>query len=153
MKEDEYLNERLDQQLVWYSRKSQQNKKMFMSLRLIEIVSAALIPFIAGMSDAVPYSQWIIGGLGVMIAIAAASTSLFKFQENWVEYRITAERLKHEKYTYIANASPYLSEDKFNLLVNRIESVLSRQNYSWAARSAHNEKAEKKQCEYHGPRE
>ncbi len=116
-----------------------------MALRLIEIVSAALIPFIAGMSDAVPYSQWIIGGLGVMIAIAAAATSLFKYQENWIEYRITAERLKQEKYTYIASSCPYLSEDKFNLLVNRVESILSRQNFSWADRSAQNGESSKKE--------
>lgn len=137
MKEEEYLHERLEQQIAWYSRKSQQHKKMFMFLRFIEVISAALIPFIAGMNDVVPYSQWIIGGLGVVISVSAASTALFKYQENWIEYRITAERLKHEKYTYITSAWPYSTEDKLNILVNRTEDILSRQNFSWADRFAH----------------
>ena len=92
MKEEDYLKDRLEDQLAWYSQKSQQNQNCFKLLRLVEIVSAALIPFIAGMGDKILYNAWIVGGLGVLIAVAAATSSLFKFHENWIQYRTTVEQ-------------------------------------------------------------
>ncbi|NKC16680.1 MAG: DUF4231 domain-containing protein [Gammaproteobacteria bacterium] len=144
MNEEGYLKERLDDQLTWYSKKSQHNRKWFKRLRLMEIVSAALIPFLSGMGDKVAYSQWIIGGLGVGIAIAAAITALFKYQENWIEYRTTAEQLKHEKYVYLTNAKPYDTEEKFHLLVERVESLISKENSAWASMARKQSNVEKK---------
>ncbi len=147
MKEQEYLKNRLDDQLTWYSQKSRHNQSWFKGLRLLEIISAALIPFLSGMGDKIAYSQWLIGGLGVLIAVAAAITALFKYQENWIEYRTTAEQLKHEKYIYLANAKPYDTEDKFLLLVERIESLISKENSAWAtmARKSENSPENKNQ--------
>ena len=54
MNEDEYLNNRLEEQLKWYSNKSQTNQKWYKRLRLTEIISASLIPFLAGMKDTIP---------------------------------------------------------------------------------------------------
>lgn len=132
MDKEEYLKQRLDDQLAWYSKKSQYNQKCFKHLRLVEIISASLIPFLSGMGDKVPYSQWIIGGLGVFIAVAAAITALFKYQENWIEYRTTAVQLRHEKYIYLTGAKPYDTEDNFHLLVERVESLISKENSAWA---------------------
>ena len=98
MNEDEYLSERLEDQIRWYSKKSQYNQKYYKVLRLAEIIAASLIPFLAGIGNNIPYSEWVIGILGVMIAISAGASSLYKFQENWIQYRTTAETLKHEKY-------------------------------------------------------
>lgn len=144
MTEEEYIKERLEDQLVWYSQKSAYNQKWFKRLRLAEITSAALIPFLSGMGDKIEYSAWIIGGLGALIAISAAATTLFKYHENWIEYRTTAEQLKHEKFIYATNASPYDQEDKFELLVERVESLLSKENSAWAATTRSKNKTAKK---------
>lgn len=45
---DEYLNDRLNNQIDWYDGKSQTNQKWFKRLRLLEIIAAAIIPFLAG---------------------------------------------------------------------------------------------------------
>jgi hypothetical protein len=132
MKEEEYLKDRLEHQLTWYSKKSQYNQKWFKRLRMVEIVSAAIIPFLSGMSDKIPYSLWLIGGLGVLIAVAAATSALFKFHENWIEYRTTTEQLKHEKYIYLTNTKPYDTEEKLGLLVERVEALISKENSAWA---------------------
>lgn len=132
MKEEDYLKDRLEDQLAWYSKKSQHNQKWFKRLRLAEIVSAALIPFLSGMGDKVPCNAWIIGGLGVLIAVAAATSSLSKFHENWIQYRTTVEQLKHEKFHYLTNIKPYDSENKFPLLVERVEGLISKENSYWA---------------------
>jgi hypothetical protein len=135
MKEEEYLKNRLDDQIQWYSKKSQYNKKWFSYLRLLEICSAAMIPFLSGVmhADEMHY-KWIIGGLGVLIALAAAVIALFQYQENWVEFRTTAEQLKHERYLYVTNTTPYNNmESKFQLIVERVEALISKENSKWAA--------------------
>ncbi len=132
MTEDEYLSERLEDQIRWYSKKSQANQKYYKRLRLVEIVCASLIPFLAGIGNDLPYSKWIIGNLGVIIAISAGASSLYKFQENWTQYRTTAEALKQEKYLYLTEASPYHEDNKFLQLVERVESLISSENTQWA---------------------
>lgn len=132
MKEEQYLEERLEDQINWYDRKSQSSQKWFKRLRLIEIIAAAVIPFLSGMGTQIPYSAWIIGGLGIVIAVAAAAITLFKYQENWIEYRTTAEQLKHEKFIYITNSKPYDTDLRFGLLVERVEALISKENSAWA---------------------
>jgi len=58
--------------------------------------------------------------------------SLYKYQENWVAYRSTCESLKHEKYLYNTKSTPYQGKDSFNLLVQRVEMLISQENSSWA---------------------
>ena len=132
MNEDKYLNNRLEDQLKWYSNKSQANQKWYKRLRLTEIISASLIPFLAGMKDTIPYSAWVIGSLGIVIAVSVAAGSLYKFQENWIQYRTTAETLKHEKYLYVTKSPPYNEENAFIQLVQRIESLISKENTQWS---------------------
>ncbi len=139
MNEAEYIEARLDDQMNWHDAKSSRCQQSFKRLRMIEIVAAALIPFLSGMSGTIPYSQWLIGGLGALIAIAAAITALFRYQENWIEYRATAEQLKHEKFTYLTGAAPYNTADKFPLLVARVEAVLRKQNEAWVSATPRSE--------------
>ena len=96
MDEDEYLKDRLDDQIDWYSKKSQTNQQWFKKLRLLEIVFATLIPFLAGIGDALPYYQIVIGGIGFVIAIAAGLSAINKYQENWIktEGQVTKQRVR-----------------------------------------------------------
>jgi hypothetical protein len=132
MEQDNYLNERLEKQIEWYEIKSKYNQTWFKSLRIIEILSAAVIPFVAGYSESIPYSQIIIGSLGVIIAICAGLSSLNKYQENWLTYRTTCETLKHEKYLFLTECKPYQEEDAFKLFVGRVESLISKENSQWS---------------------
>jgi len=132
MNEEKYLADRLEEQINWYDHKSQFNQKWCKRLRMIEIICASLIPLLSGLSSSIAYSEWIIGILGVTIAIAAAAGSLYKFQENWIQYRTSAETLTHEKYLYMTNAAPYSGKDKFEILVTRIESLISKENSNWS---------------------
>ncbi len=132
MKEDEYIQNRIDDQINWYSKKSQLNQKWFKRLKIVEIASAAIIPFLAGIGPAFPYYQIVVGSLGVIIAVSAGISSVYKFHENWIEYRTTAETLKHEKYLYLAKCPPYEGDDSFGKLVQRAESIISKENSQWS---------------------
>jgi hypothetical protein len=131
--ERQYLQERLDNQITWYSAKSAKCQDRHKSLRMTEVVAAALIPFIAGMGSTITYGAWITGALGALIAITAAASGIFKYHENWIQYRATSEQLKQEKFLFLARTGPYAGEDAFQALVGRIESLIAKENSTWTA--------------------
>jgi hypothetical protein len=78
--------------------------------------------------------MWVIGGLGVLIALLEGMLHLNQYQQNWIAYRSTCESLKHEKYVYLGKASPYASAvDPHALLAERIESLVSQEHAKWAS--------------------
>lgn len=129
--ESEYLSSRVDDQITWYSTKSTYCQTRHKALRLLEVVAAALIPFLSAIGPAIPYNSWVVGCLGALIAVCAASSGIFKFHENWIQYRATSEQLKHEKYLFLARAAPYAESDAFLVLVHRIEGLISKENSTW----------------------
>src|ERR1700734_1260357 len=96
---------RLEDQIVWYARKSQYNQRTFKRIKVTEIVAAALIPFISATN--IPHLALVTAGLGVLITVLEGLLHLNQYQQNWITYRSTCEALKHEKYVYLANAGPY----------------------------------------------
>lgn len=144
MNEEEYLNDRLNDQIGWYDNKSQTNQKWFKRLRFFEIIAAAIIPFLAGIGTQISYNSIIIGTLGVMIAVSSGLSALYKYHENWIEYRTTSETLKHEKYLFQTKCSPYDSDDAFCKLVQRVEGLISKENTQWSrVAKEHNKKINK----------
>ena len=131
MDQDDYIKERLEDQITWYSSKSSENQKRYKVLRISEIVAAAIIPFIAGMGDKIGFGNWIVGILGVIVAVTAGFIALHKNHELWIQYRTTCEQLKHEKYLFLTACEPYNGEDAFKNLVARVEGLISRENSAW----------------------
>lgn len=129
---------RLEDQIDWYDRKSQAAQRKFKRIKVAEIVSAASIPFLAGLSFPngfewiKGYQNPIIAALGVLITILEGFLHLNQYQQLWGTYRATCEALKHEKYVYIAKASPYAAAaDPHALLAERIESLVSQEHAQW----------------------
>jgi len=131
MDEETYLKDRVEDQIGWYDRKGAFNKRWFISLRAVEIASAATVPFLSGFTSN-PSIGVTIGIIGIIITLCAGITHLCQFQERWIEYRTTAEALKKERFLFVTRTEPYNSEDAFPLLVQRIETVASKENVSWA---------------------
>ena len=135
MGEAEYFEQRLDDQIIWYEKKSAANQAAYKRLRLIEIIAAASIPLLAGYTQVSGYETGVglaIGVLGLIVAVLAGIVSLYRFQENWNEYRAVAESLKQEKYLYLARAEPYSGDQPFELLVQRVETLLKSETTGWA---------------------
>ena len=97
-KQEDYLKERLEDQIKWYDRKSSINQKMYKRLQLVTIVTAACIPFLTGyLSEETIYLKYLVGALGVLVVILTGINNVYKYQENWTAYRTTCESLQHEK--------------------------------------------------------
>jgi hypothetical protein len=141
MDENEYMKQRVDDQISWYEEKSAWNQSRYKRLRMTEFSCAALIPFLSGMGDKIPGGAWLIGILGVAIAIAAAAGSIYKFHETWIQYRTTVELLKYEKFMFLTGSGPYANADKFTTLVERVENLISKENSTWAELSSKTDRA------------
>jgi hypothetical protein len=135
MSPDDYMVNRVDDQIQWYDKKSQSAQWWFKRLSGVEVLSAAAIPLIAGfgneLSPLFPV-KLVVGVLGAMIVVISSFVSINQFQEKWIEYRTTCESLKHEKFLFLTKAEPYQNNDAFNLFVQRIESLISKENSAWS---------------------
>lgn len=131
MNDEEYMKSRVDDQIDWYGKKSKHAQFRFKLLRGSEIVAAASIPLVAGFATETKLTMFVIGAIGASITVMSALISLNQLQEKWTEYRTTCESLKHEKYLYLGKAEPYHDEEPFALLVQRVESLISKENSAW----------------------
>jgi hypothetical protein len=126
------IMERLEDQLAWYDRKSMANQRTYKVIKVVEVLAAAIIPFLAGLG--LPHTSVVTGGLGVLITVLEGLLHLNQYQQNWINYRSTCEALKHEKYTYLGKAAPYANvPDSHALLAERIESLVSQEHAKWAS--------------------
>ena len=102
---------------------------------MTQFVAAAVIPFLTGYFESDILNMKLVVGLcGVVIAVVTATLDLFRFQEHWIQYRSTCESLKKEKFLFLTNSEPYDDEssDRLGLLVQRSETLISKENSYWA---------------------
>jgi hypothetical protein len=126
------MNTRLEKQIKWYDSKANTAHKRYKCLQTIEIITATLIPLLSGYTTHIFFAV-LVGILGSVIAIIGSIIKLNKYQEIWIEYRSTCEKLKYQKYLYITNCAPYndADETKENLFVRTIEGIITSENYHW----------------------
>lgn len=131
----EYIEERYKDQVKWYGDKSKVNKILYQWFQWGAIVLSASIPvLVVSVEDSY---KWITAGLSVVLAIATAGLNSFKFQENWINYRTIAETLKKEKHYYDAALNEYAASDnREQLFVEHVETLISRENTLWVATHA-----------------
>lgn len=132
--QDKYLRDRLEDQISWHERKSGWNQRWYRRLRGLEILLAASIPLAAAiLVDGLPARRKVlIVGLSVAIAAVSGLLSLWRFQENWADYRKTSESLRRIKYLFATRTPPFDGPDAFHLLVQQVEAQLTDQTASWS---------------------
>jgi hypothetical protein len=144
----DYVATRLDDQIKWYDDKSLSHQKKFKKLRITEFIIAASIPVLTGVAVAIPAlvppttppgppylttgMTIFIGLLGAAIAVVTGLLGLGRHQEQWLEYRGTCESLRKEKLLYSTRVEPYHEPNAFPLLVQRAETLISKENTNWA---------------------
>jgi hypothetical protein len=135
MSAEQVTLERLDDQIAWYSRKSQGAQRRYKWMKGMTIVSAALIPVLT--TAKVAHTSEVAAGLGVLIATLEGIQQMNRYQANWTSYRATAEALLREKFLYLGKANPYLSAaNPQAMLAERVEALVSQENALWASTTA-----------------
>lgn len=130
---EKYLKERVEDQINWYDQKSQYAQKRYKICQVIEIILASIIPLLSGYATKHYIIPIIIGIFGCVIAIIESITKLYKFHENWIQYRSTCELLRYQKHLYLTGSYPYNKNDETidNVFVKNIETIISSENNQW----------------------
>ncbi len=133
MEYERYFKERLEDQIIWYNKKSRFNKRIYLILSTIGIVAASSIPFLVSyVTEKNPEFKIVVGILGVFIAIITGAIALFKCQELWIEYRTTCELLNQQRYLFETGTKPYDGDDAFHILVENVEYIISKELSRWS---------------------
>lgn len=135
MTDQDYIAQRIDDQIKWYSSKSRWNKKRYTNIKTLIIILSVSIPFLTGLiGDDEQMAFWLkiaIGISGILIAGGEGILSLQKYQDNWMEYRQASETLKREKLLYLTQSGPYRGGATLPQLVERIENFTASENKNW----------------------
>lgn len=141
MGQEEYIKERVDGQIKWFSGKSRINKKYLIGFRTSIIIMSSSIPFLSGIHsssfgmESVFFDtslRQLIGLIGALIAIFTALIGFMKYQENWTQYRLVSEQLQNEKIMFLTKTGAYKnSKNPFEEFVERIEQHLSYERNQW----------------------
>ena len=112
MTPEEYLKDRVEDQIEYYDRKSSINKNWFNVFQIITLVASVSVPVLSIFTSAM-WARVMVAILGAATALTTGIVSLYRFRELWIEYRTTAESLKHEKYMFLTKTGPYVGDDAF----------------------------------------
>lgn len=131
MTEQEYFEQRLEDQMTFFSKKSTANKVKYFRFKVIVIILSASLPFVVKYSAAPAFPE-IIGLIGVIISILSGIDTLYNYHEHWINYRKVEEALKREKFLYLTDSEPYnIKSTKFKKFVANIESIIASENNEW----------------------
>ena len=125
---------RLSDQEKWYDSKSNCCQKKYKILKITQVFVAVLIPLFAHIPNEV-YMKWTVSSMGAFIAFLETIQHLNQYSRNWIDYRSTAERLKHEKFLFLSAAGPYSELDqeaRLQLLATRVEDQISMEHTKWS---------------------
>ena len=144
---EDYLKKRLIEQQQWHSTKAAWNRKWFYITEAIALVTGALIPVVnvipvaladstsETLKDFLPLANAL---MGTSIVIAVGVGKLWKFQENWLQYRALAETLLREKELFSHEVGEYQAindkAERKRVLVDRVEELLASSTSQYVSR-------------------
>jgi len=122
--------DRLEDQIGWYDRNSARNQKLFKLLKAVTLIAGGLVPILA-LVQTPPIT---VAAVGFLVVVVEGLQQLNQYYANWISYRSTCERLKHEKYLFVAKAGPYgTATDPLVLLAERVEGLVSQEHTTWVS--------------------
>jgi len=136
--EEVYLNDRVDDQLEYYETAANNTKKIFNRMQLLIIILGVLVPVAINFpvelvskehTDALSLGVRLsVTIMSLIVAILTGILNLKKYGDLWLQYRMTEELIKHEKFTYLTRSGKYASDDAFDKFVQTIESLISHEH-------------------------
>ena len=158
MKDEQYIKERIDDQINYFSSKASKAQKKYKKLKRWELLIAASIPVLIAFSalsilehtilvsnlvleDGVEMLKpvftvstifQIIAAIGgIIIVILKGVFDLENYYKTWKDFRSVEMTLQQEKYKFYTKTEPYDESDAYGLLVEEVEQILNKENQKW----------------------
>lgn len=132
---DRYYATRFTEQLDYYGRKADSNKRRYHVLQVVTISLAAILPVLVS-SPLHGNWKWLATGVSIILAITNGLFKVLHLPESWINYRSTAEKLKQEKTRFDFQLAPYDNPDpeaNHRLFIQQVETVLGEESETWSA--------------------
>ena len=133
----DYVQRRLESQEKWHNERAKLNKRLFYTVEVATLLAGAAVPVVNLWAVKDAYLAGLLSAIfGGVVVVAASIGKLFKFHDNWLQYRTVAETLGREKELYLNGSADYAGLDpgKCNqLLVQRVEDVLMAKTSEFVA--------------------
>ena len=120
MNKKEYMEKRLESQKKYFSKSSRENKNKYTFFSITKLSISLSITILSLIFGEHSIESIIISILASVITFIDGILLLKKYHENWINYRVTNEKLKKEECYYYTNSEKYFGlkeESKFNLFV------------------------------------
>jgi hypothetical protein len=125
----DYVEGRLAQYQKWYDKKAVKTKAMHLRMRTISVVGGALVPVLVNLD--LSFAKLTATVLSLIVVGSVSLESVYRYREQWKNYRSTEQLLGHERIYFETKVGPYsgLSESEaFTTLVARVESAIANEN-------------------------
>ena len=116
MNKKEYMEKRLESQKKYFSKSSRENKNKYTFFSITKLSISLSITILSLIFGEHSIESIIISILASVITFIDGILLLKKYHENWINYRVTNEKLKKEECYYYTNSEKYFGlkeESKF----------------------------------------
>ena len=135
----EYMKNRVDDQLSYFDSNATKNQWRYKQLKRIAIICNILTTMTIALAFTVPEDyKLFMGILALILSTIVLATYQWEEFENfgakWEKFRLVAEQLKSEKYTFMTKAGRYSSDDNSKNrreFVDRIEGIIRGTDISY----------------------
>ena len=133
---------RLDDEIEWYDKKSVSAQNWYKRAKMAELVLAASVPPLAFVTPVITAIA------GAAIVVLEGLVQLNQWAQTWITYRSTCEALRHEKYSYLGRSGAYAAAasdmEAKQMLVERVEGLISTEHAKWISQQEYAVKAMRK---------
>lgn len=135
MSEDQYLEERVDSKIKYYSKATRNSKKKHSAAQITVIALGLIVPvavnleheWFSGITD--EFLRILVTLLSLSTAVVSGIANFKKYGELWIVYQMTLEQLSREKNFFLTQSEKYREEKgRFNLFVESVEKILAVEN-------------------------
>ena len=138
MTQEEYLKDRVEDQIEWYGNKSSMCQTKYKIWQVVKIIALLFITIVSLFgnrdTEVFPFSAYItyiVGALGAFIIFIESFVKIYDYKKLWVQYRMASENLIREKLMFETKSAPYNISEPFILLVQRCEAIMQNEMQGW----------------------
>ncbi len=137
---DDYLEKRYFDQLKFHTLAARKNQKKYTDFQWTLIILSTLTTIMAAMPEKIVLFsrftvelKYVIVLTSGLVTILTAGLKTFKYEELWLNYRKTAEKLKPHFYLFSMNIGKYgiAGVNKEKEFVENIEGILNKEQSAW----------------------
>ena len=113
-----------------YNQQAQRCRLAHQCTRATSLVSGAAVTVCAGIGA----WTWVTACLGALIVVLEGLQQLFRWHDNWIEYRQAAEAMRQDAMDFLAAVGSYSGADRLVVLAAARRRIALSENGSWAVR-------------------